>query len=479
MKKILYLFLLICLAFDTGFSFLQHYSQPLDGDMSQNIVPDPSLKPIFENPLGLIVISQDKYYANPNRFFCHWAELNYFQKLPGFLHKFSNPIDSVYLAAAISKTFMQLALIFLLAFCITGTFNVLKLDFLIASVLITPLFQTNGYQSYMGIIDHAVTYAFFYALPLIVVLVYFIPIFFEIYYYRKFKYQIIINVLWIPIALVVSLSGVLNPGISIIVSFLIIFNFLYRSYNYAHSNAWAARIIESTRKVPRSFWFYLVPVSLFSLYSLYIGRHNSFGLGNSITIMELYSRIPEGIFYVFFQKLGFPVLFIILLVNYFLIKKSYINDERGVRILRLFRWTGIFIILYILLLPLGGFRSYRPYVLRYDTIIPITIAIIFLFGISTMFLIKNCSAKLRIIYWPAILLILFIFSNADHLEYNNKCEKAALKEISTAQKPIVELNSSCYVLSWGKIIKPEDSELNSQLIYLWGISDSKKFYYNK
>jgi hypothetical protein len=58
----------------------------------------------------------------------------------------------------------------LIAFFISG--SILKLDFLFAAILITPLFQTNGYRSYMGIIDPATTYTFFYALPTILILIY-------------------------------------------------------------------------------------------------------------------------------------------------------------------------------------------------------------------------------------------------------------------------------------------------------------------
>lgn len=45
--------------------------------------------------------------------------------------------------------------------------------------------------------------------------------------------------------------------------------------------------------------------------------------------------------------------------------------------INLFKWIGVFSLFYILLLPLGGYRDYRPNVLRHDTILPITLSLIF------------------------------------------------------------------------------------------------------
>jgi hypothetical protein len=41
------------------------------------------------------------------------------------------------------------------------------------------------------------------------------------------------------------------------------------------------------------------------------------------------------------------------------------------------------------------------------------------------------------------------------------------------------LQHDCSVVAWGKILKPEDSELNAQLLNIWGITNEKRLYYNK
>ena len=152
----------------------------------------------------------------------------------------------------------------------------------------------------------------------------------------------------------------------------------------------------------------------------------------------------------------------------------------GKKILTLFKWIGIFAFLYILLLPLGGYRDYRPNILRYDTIMPITLSLFFIFGISTLYLFKQMTNKQKTWYIPIIFVMLLLFTISDTAEFDtNKCERSALKEISESKDKIVELKCDCNVLAWNKLIKPEDSELQAQLLTIWRITNDNKLYFNK
>jgi len=476
-KRIIYSILFLLLLADLGYSFAQHLSQPLDGDMAWNIVPAKEISPIFKSPLGITAIVKHESYPNPNRFFSHWTMKEYFNIVPLLLQKIVSPVDSLYLSCALFKIFIQLVLIFLLAMSITGTSNFLKLDFLIAAVLVAPLFQTNGYQGYMGIIDTAPSYVFFYAFPCALLFLYFSPFILEYYHGKKPAGHLLINILWIPFALVVSLSGPLNPGIALIFSLLIFYNFIKNNYSQSNSQSFFKRTGNSILRIPGNYWFYLLPISLFSLYSLYLGRYNSNNLNKPL--IELYSRLPAGIYHQFTQKLGFPILFIAIALNIIIIGYYY-KTAAGKKILDVFKWIGIFALLYILLLPLGGYRDNRPNILRYDTIMPVTLCLMFMFGISALFLFKNMTSKQKIWYIPVIAGVLFIFTNCDDAQFdNNKCERTALKEISESKDSVVQIPGDCKVLSWGKLPKPKNSELNVQLLTIWRIIKDKKLYYNK
>ena len=193
----------------------------------------------------------------------------------------------------------------------------------------------------------------------------------------------------------------------------------------------------------------------------------------------MYSRLPNGIYHQFMRKLGFPVLFTVIALNIIIIRINY-NTIEGKKILGIFKWIGIFSLLYILLLPLGGYRAYRANILRYDTIIPITLSLMFIFGISTLFLFKTLPTKHRFWYIPIIVGVLYIFINDNDARFDkNKCERTSLKEIAESKDKIVQLPNDCTVLSWGKIIKPMDSQLNSRLLTIWRVTKNDRLYYNK
>jgi hypothetical protein len=476
-KQVLYILLLLFLLADLGYSFAQHLSQPLDGDMAWNIVPSEDVKPILADPLGAGVLLKNKSYPNPNRFFCHYAMKKYFDNIPLLLQTVVSPIESIYLSCAIAKILIQLAIIIMLAMVITGKWSLFTYDFLIAAVLVTPFFQSEGYQSYMGIIDKATTYAFFYALPSALLMIYFLPFIQQYHHDKKPSGQTLIYLLWIPFAAIICLSGPLNPGVVLIFSLLVFLSRVRKNFLQSEQKGIFTRLRFSIFKIPGNYWFYLLPVCILSLYSLYIGRSNSNNI--NIPLIELYSRLPAGIYNPLTKKLGFPVLLLSLAVNYFIIRKNY-KTEEAKKILTLFKWIGAFALLYILLLPLGGYRENRLNVLRYDTYMPITLCLIFLFGASVLFLFKSLNAGQNKFYIPVITGVLLLFTLNDEPHFDkNKGERNALQEISVSKSSIVRLPGNCPVSSWEKTTNPEDSRLNGQMFMKWRVTKTVILFYNE
>ena len=175
-KQIGYGLLFFFLLLDVGYSFLQHYFMPLDGDLATSVLISEysAYKPLMNDPFGFGIIARDTSWPNPNRFFGHWFLSVYMRHVPLILQAFASPINSVYLACAIIKTLIQVAFIYLLAGYISGKWNAYNRQFILAAILITPLLQASGYNSYMGIIDQSITYTFFYALPLCLLLLFYL-----------------------------------------------------------------------------------------------------------------------------------------------------------------------------------------------------------------------------------------------------------------------------------------------------------------
>lgn len=459
---------------DLTYSFFQHYSMPLDGDMAGGIVPAEDVKPILKDPFGISVITDNAVYPNPNRYFAHWTFYTYFNSAPLWLQSFVDPIDSIYLAGALAKIFIQILILTLLSFYITGRQKVLISDFLTASVLVIPLFQTNGYRSYMGIIDPSITYTFFYALPCAILLLFYLPFYYDSVYGTALMKKWVVKIIVFAMAIYVVFDGALNPGIILTITLL----YGLKSYSKTDKNlSFIKRTIQTFQIIPKTYLFFFSLISLLSLYALYIGTNNSIFLGETVSISERYSRIPKGILKVVTQKIGFPIFLIVIAINIFLLRRIIIDNEIK-KSLRIFSWIGLFALVYILLLPLGGYKEYRPYILRYDTIMPITLGLIFIYAMSSYQLIKHFNGKSKYLYLTLTFIFTFVFSNADKLELNkNACEKLALEKISKSNDKVVLIENDCTVLSWDKITDSTKSALNGQLLKKWKITSDNKQYY--
>ena len=479
LNRIIIFILLIFLLSDITFSFVQNMQMPLDGDMAESILPAKNYDKIFHDPFGVSVITQHAVYPNPNRFFAQWIYMKYFRTMPFVLQNFTDPIHSVYLSAAISKTIIYIGILILCGFYVTGNYALLKKEFLFAVVLIIPLFQINGYRSYMGIIDPSITYTFSYALPCMLLLLFYLPFFNTSFHQKIFTTNKIILFLLFVFAFVIALSGPLLPGAVLIITLLYLFRQLILNDKENKGSSFFQKIFSFFNKIPKAYFLFFGFVSILSLYSLFIGRNNSQFILDKISVSERYSRLPQGLYLLLTQKIGYPLLLIMIGINAFLIHKGHKTPE-GKKILNLLKWIGIFSILYISLLPLGGYRSYRPNIIRYDSIMPITIALIIFYGLSAYFLITHFQNNAKKVYIAAIIGFSFVYTLADEPEWDkNKCEINAFENLASSKVKIVLLENDCSVLAWKKIDDPASSEFNAQLLQFWGITEEKKLYYQK
>ena len=457
------LLLAFILLLDVGYSFKQHYHIPLDGDMAGGIVPEQAVLPILENPLGWVIFMENRSYANPNRFFSHWSLYKYFNIVPKVLQRFTDPIRSVFLACAFAKITTQILFIFLLTLLATGL-NFFKRDAMIVACLIFQLIQTNGFYDTMGLINKAPTYTFFYGLPIAILLLYLIPPLLLIFHDEKVVKSTFLKISWLGLALVASLSCPLNPGVSLIIISLYFIKVLVDVAN---------GVPLEQQKNFKEISFYFIPLGIFSAYALVLGQYNSLHLMNKIPLLDIYAKLPLGIFSSFFQKLAFPLLFVMLFWNRYIL--SRLKNEYAQKLVKAYRWVGLFALCYILLLPLGGHREYRPETLRFDTIIPLTLSIILLLASTTIHVLRNYRHKN---YWLVLGVVLLIFTIADKPHFDqNACQIESIFKIQNTSKPIVKLDQECTVLSWDYFENPEKSKLNMTLLKRWHIVDEEKLYY--
>ena len=259
---------------------------------------------------------------------------------------------------------------------------------------------------------------------------------------------------WVFLALFLTLNGPLVPGVALVACLVTL------------TWQWQAKAPFSWQQL---FFFGLI--SLLSLYSLYIGTFNAEQAAQSIPLPERYLRLPGGLFSLFTLKIGLPLLLFSISVNGILLR----NRSQAFR--QALKWVALFSLLYILLLPLGGYRDYRPDIVRRDTMMPIFLALFFLFGLSSMALLQQLQARMKNLYAAGLFLVLLLFTLADEPGTgHNACEKSALKTLSRTQESPTKLPGDCTIMSWEKITDPSLSEWNARMLEHWGVTKRRVLY---
>jgi hypothetical protein len=488
MKKthriLLYTISLILILLALSKSFKQYSGCRLDGDIAESVLPYSDIQKTFDDPMGIKTIINNDRHLGTNRFFSHYFLHKTFRELPFLLQNFYDPIESVYYSAAIAKLLMQIIILFLLTAIITGSFKLFSFKFILTFLILIPFIPTNGthLSHEIGLIDRSVTYSFFYAMPLIFVLLYYVPIFFDFLHNKKIKMNWLLIILWIIFAIISCFSGpIYSPTILIVNSILLLYLF-NKNWRKSSNQPFFKRIIKAFKLITIRNYLFLLPISFLALYSAFLGTYNIAYSDIQLSLKELYVILPKGIFNSL-VTISYSIILALLIVNYLIVFYKYKSDLQAKKIFKLYRFLIVFSIIYILLLPLGGYRPYRPLILRYDTIIPITVLSIITIYYTFLFIIQQFKAEtwknwLKITYSVMFFAILVIFAAKNKTKVYNDCEKSSLYFISQSKEQVVVLDNDCAVVNWEPLYTPEESKPYGELLYLWNITDNVKLYYN-
>lgn len=456
---------------DTVYSYYQHFSMPVDGDFIPIILPSDHYQKVLDNPFGEAVLINDEWYAGPNRFFVHWSMVQVFRNFPLWLQHFMDPIDSVYASMAISKIIVQMLLLVLLALFINEGGKMFSRKYLLAVFLVIPFFQNSGYYfNSMGIIDQSITYTFFYALPVTLLALYAFPFI----YRQNWKWNWLKIIVWSILTVTLPLGGTLVPGIVLVGAVTLLLATL--------SKLKTERQLKGPGQLVKGFkeqWsalhiFFAVFIILVSLYSLYIGRNNIEGLTDTMSAIDRYALLPKGLSQLLTEKPSYLLLILVITINAFLLRKY--KDK--LNFYKMLKWVGVFALLYLFLLPLGGYRDYRPLIIRRDTFMPVFLGLIVIYGYSTKMLLNKLKGK---IWWGYFLLVggfLTVFTMADISVLNkNECERLALEAIKKSENEVVILPDDCTVMSWGIRQTKRSSEDLAEMLNHWKITAEIKRIY--
>ncbi|MCF8243781.1 MAG: hypothetical protein K9J37_02305 [Saprospiraceae bacterium] len=470
--------LLSFLLLDTGYSYMQHLHIPLDGDMAAIVLPAENYQKVLQDPFGLSVLQGDRHSA-PNRFFVHWPMSAYFLHVPVWLQQFTSPVDSIYLACALAKVAIQLLLIALLAAFATASSKFRWQDWLLAAAVATPFFQTGGYNLQMGLVENSITYSFFYPLPLAMLGCFLYPFYRSEVRAEPLRLPIWQHILLLCLAVALPLSGPLVAAVVLLACPLVLVKIGYQIFAEQPDQPIFRRAAQTLRKLPKPLFFYFLLIGLVSLWSMYVGSFNIENPALATPLIDRYPALLKGIGSIFTQKLGLPLLAAAIVANLFLVSKYAPSDIRQ-KLFHIGKWLAVFILAYLLLLPLGGYRIYRPLIIRHDTVMPVTLCLVFFYGLTTFHLLRKIEWKWRRWYATGAVVFAAMFTAADLPEFGRSdCERAALHRISLSTEKVVKLDSDCPVMAWDKITDPHSAEINAKLLKLWGVTDDLRLYFSE
>ncbi len=459
---------------DLALTFWQYFQMPLDGDLAAIALPAYWYSPVLHDPFGWAVLAKNEVYSAPNRFFAHASMVLYWHSVPALLQRWLSPISSLYAASALVATLTQAGLTLVLAAYVelARGARASRLSFWLTAALLRPLFQTaSRLYEQIGITDQAVTYTFFYAWPLLLVLGLYWPFFRAARLGQPLRLPAWRVALLLALMVVIAFNGPLASAVVAVGLLGMGLRWLWGLRYPGQRAEWLSGQALGLLGV----------LGLLTAYSLYIGRNNNENV-HTHTLGQLYRLLPEGLARLLLIDVGLPLLLVGLLFSTWLAYRTPITSASRPWLLRLLAWGAAAAAAYLLLLPLGGYRTYRPYLVRYDTFLPVTLGLLFAYGLLVRYLLQQLTGGPQRAYLGGVLLVSAYLLGVDFVlkpVRNNDCERQALTTLAHAPGAEVRLPADCGVLSWGPVTSPGQSEPSAQLLYEWGITPSKKLYFQK
>jgi hypothetical protein len=134
---------------------------------------------------------------------------------------------------------------------------------------------------------------------------------------------------------------------------------------------------------------------------------------------------------------------------------------------------------YLFLLPLGGFREYRPFIIRYDNFIPISLLIFIVLLATSAKVYKSLPMASLYKRTGVIIVALIFFLNNFQFSEDRKHTELELKKIQKSSDFSVKINNNVKILNWKNTDSPEESYYASLLLRRWKVINRDFRFYQK
>lgn len=466
------LFILI----DLIIAWLQYVNMPLDGDLYAVVLPAPWYSDVLQNPFGLEALIEGKEYGGAGRFSAHWVQATYFKTFPFLFQYFVSPIQSIYYSSAFFKIMMHLGIVFILAAYICGDFKILRKEFLLSGCAVAPFIQSYGLYNRMGLIEKSITYVFFYIFPVLILLILLYPFY---RYYLSQKQQGFSLGWYTPIWLITAWSlaffGPMVQSLMILSGGLVILSIWTTGFFLEKDKNILQLFARPFREKFRMVGITMTCLVLFAAFGYLVGLQNSENIA-SLPLAEAFRKALGGISFHYIKSWHFWAIAPFLVIQlYWLFGK---RDNDNLKLKKILLFSGIAIAVYMLILPLGGYRSYRPMIYRYDLLIPVTLTLVYWLIVSGNHFVRSLSKKAKPIYasFAAVLLAALFFNDIRIKSDRNDCEIEKLQQLSESTKDTLILEDDCTIMGWTIDDNYYFTEKKVKLLKIWGIVDKDVSY---
>jgi hypothetical protein len=458
--KLLSIVLVLFLAYDILSSAYLYYHLNIDGDITKIVTPILWYKDVLHDPFGIKAVTQHVEYGGAGRFMAHVSPLLWFKCVFNFIYSvIKNPIVSIYICSSLFVTIIHLSLLFIMNRFVNANLKFNFNHFLVLLCLTSSFIQYNRFYDSFGLIDRSISYVFFYIFP-ILLLAFYYSIFYIKYQLGNFRINIFTHVLLILLSIFLAFSGPLIQPIVFIVSMLCLFAYLFFKEDKKFK-----RFIQH-----KNILFHFIFMLAICLYAFYVARFNS-EKNFEVSLLERYILLVKGIIHICTLNVSILIVLMFLSINLYFVNKLDNNNKFKIQLF----WIVLFIVAYLSLLPLGGYRPYRPYILRYDTLIPVTLLIVYLVVYSTI-LILNQSPSLYFSKYYIIVPLLFIafmtIADKKIATKENACQHSSLYALNKNKKDtVLYISRECNLGTWqvSDLDDPYTQEMLTTLFKKWHV----------
>ncbi|MEZ5046822.1 MAG: hypothetical protein R2831_07495 [Chitinophagaceae bacterium] len=449
---------ILFLSFDFLSTTFHYYHLPLDGDLPKIATPILWYEDVIKDPFGTKAITEHIEYGGAGRYMCHISIYLYYHIIPNAIQfVVKDPIVSVFLSNAVLCACLYISFLFLMFRFISVTLQVQTWQKIIIFILSAACIQLNsGYDS-IGLIDRSASYIFFYILPL-QLLAYYFYVFYK-YYHKAHPISLLTHITLLLLSIYLAFSGPLIQPILFIFFFMIGLSFILKNQN-----------------IKRFFFkkevlFHALVFLGLCIYAFWVSRHNS-EKNESISLVRRYVLMLWGLIVVIKHHIVIFFITAILILNTYLIRKKTNFKNQFEQLIKIFIF---FSIIYLSLLPLGGYRSYRPYIIRYDTLQPITLFFIFCFIYSCILVLKHYSFKdnEKRNYYALLGIFVIAFSSIDlDIERNlNECQQQNMYTLHQTKDTVINVPRNCNLGTWdpNDLNDPYTLDMLSKLFRHWHV----------